>query len=315
MAPLLRNALPEDALRHARPQIQDLSTENIANLAVRARELGDVIALWYGEGDMVTPAFIRDAAKAAFDEGLTFYIPEHARPPAAERGAVGVPDPAPRPAHSDRAHHRHAGRHAGALRGAGAARRYRHQCRLCRAAMAQHPQRDPPDRRRAAALCARFRRRLAARSRQAVRDLRCPHPRHLPVDPVQPDRLDGNARRDSRPCSISAGAPASGSSRTRSTAGSISTVVVAPSILQVAEDGDRVLSVNSFSKSLGDDRLARRLADAPVRRGRPDRRDDPVCQQRHVWPDPGRRGGGHPQGRAAGRGDQAAHQDRPRPRL
>ena len=58
-----------------RAQIRDLHTETIANLAMRARELGDVIALWYGEGDVVTPAFIRDAAKAAFDEGLTFYIP------------------------------------------------------------------------------------------------------------------------------------------------------------------------------------------------------------------------------------------------
>ncbi|MBN9072204.1 MAG: pyridoxal phosphate-dependent aminotransferase [Rhizobiales bacterium] len=69
----------QDRARYAfegiRAQIRDLHTENIANLAVRARELGDVIALWYGEGDMVTPAFIRDAAKAAFDEGLTFYIP------------------------------------------------------------------------------------------------------------------------------------------------------------------------------------------------------------------------------------------------
>ncbi|HEV7254051.1 MAG TPA: pyridoxal phosphate-dependent aminotransferase [Mesorhizobium sp.] len=65
--------------RHAfegiRAQIRDLHTENIARLAVRAFELGDVIALWYGEGDMVTPAFIREAAKQAFDEGLTFYIP------------------------------------------------------------------------------------------------------------------------------------------------------------------------------------------------------------------------------------------------
>jgi aspartate aminotransferase len=59
-----------------RAQIRDLRTENIANLAVRARELGDVIALWYGEGDVVTPAFIRDAAKAALDDGLTFYIPD-----------------------------------------------------------------------------------------------------------------------------------------------------------------------------------------------------------------------------------------------
>ncbi|RDJ04830.1 pyridoxal phosphate-dependent aminotransferase [Rhizobium grahamii] len=65
--------------RHAfegiRAQIRDLRTENIAALAMRARELGDVIPLWYGEGDMVTPAFIRDAAKAALDEGSTFYIP------------------------------------------------------------------------------------------------------------------------------------------------------------------------------------------------------------------------------------------------
>ena len=42
---------------------------------MRARELGDVIPLWYGEGDLVTPAFIREAAKAALDDGQTFYIP------------------------------------------------------------------------------------------------------------------------------------------------------------------------------------------------------------------------------------------------
>ncbi len=59
-----------------RAQVRDLHTETIANLAMRARELGDVIALWYGEGDVVTPAFIRDAAKAALDDGLTFYIPD-----------------------------------------------------------------------------------------------------------------------------------------------------------------------------------------------------------------------------------------------
>lgn len=37
--------------------------------------LGDpaVIALWFGEGDTVTPAFIREAAKAALDDGQTFY--------------------------------------------------------------------------------------------------------------------------------------------------------------------------------------------------------------------------------------------------
>jgi len=63
------------ALAGIRPQIQDLHTENIALLAMRARELGNVIPLWYGEGDVVTPKFIRDAATAALDEGKTFYIP------------------------------------------------------------------------------------------------------------------------------------------------------------------------------------------------------------------------------------------------
>ncbi len=31
--------------------------------------------LWFGEGDLVTPAFIRDAAKQALDDGRTFYVP------------------------------------------------------------------------------------------------------------------------------------------------------------------------------------------------------------------------------------------------
>ena len=106
MSPLLRNTLPEDALRHARPQIRDLSTESIADLAIRARELGGVVPLWYGEGDLVTPEFVREAAKAAFDKGMTFYIPDmrghppltqalsdyqtrlHGRPIAVERSTV-----------------------------------------------------------------------------------------------------------------------------------------------------------------------------------------------------------------------------------
>jgi aspartate/methionine/tyrosine aminotransferase len=58
-----------------RAQIRDLRTENIALLAARARELGGVIPLWFGEGDIVTPPFIREAAKQALDKGTTFYIP------------------------------------------------------------------------------------------------------------------------------------------------------------------------------------------------------------------------------------------------
>lgn len=33
----------------------------------------DLIPLWFGETDLVTPAFIRDAAKKALDDGQTFY--------------------------------------------------------------------------------------------------------------------------------------------------------------------------------------------------------------------------------------------------
>jgi aspartate/methionine/tyrosine aminotransferase len=59
-----------------RPLIQDLDTDNIADLAARAGAIADVITLWYGEGDVVTPTFIRDAAKAALDAGQTFYVPD-----------------------------------------------------------------------------------------------------------------------------------------------------------------------------------------------------------------------------------------------
>jgi aspartate/methionine/tyrosine aminotransferase len=64
------------AERHIRPQIRDLQVENIAKLAHLAREIPDVITLWYGEGDLETPEFIRTAAKAALDRGETFYVPD-----------------------------------------------------------------------------------------------------------------------------------------------------------------------------------------------------------------------------------------------
>jgi aspartate/methionine/tyrosine aminotransferase len=34
-----------------------------------------LIPLWFGESDLPTPAFIRDAAKRALDDGMTFYTP------------------------------------------------------------------------------------------------------------------------------------------------------------------------------------------------------------------------------------------------
>jgi len=60
-----------------RPAIQRLVPNGIG--AVAANSLGDpdLIPLWFGETDLVTPDFICDAAKRALDDGKTFYT--HAR--------------------------------------------------------------------------------------------------------------------------------------------------------------------------------------------------------------------------------------------
>ncbi len=71
----IRNAPPGGPETRIRPQIQDMVTDNIAVLADKARHLEGVIPLWFGEGDLVTPGFIRDAAKRALDDGRTFYVP------------------------------------------------------------------------------------------------------------------------------------------------------------------------------------------------------------------------------------------------
>jgi aspartate aminotransferase len=72
----ISNAPPGGPETRIRPQIQDMVTDNIAVLADKARHLEGVIPLWFGEGDLVTPGFIRDAAKRALDDGRTFYVPD-----------------------------------------------------------------------------------------------------------------------------------------------------------------------------------------------------------------------------------------------
>jgi aspartate/methionine/tyrosine aminotransferase len=56
-----------------RRSILDLKPNGIAQVAYMALGDKDMIPLWFGETDLVTPAFIRDAAKQALDEGKTFY--------------------------------------------------------------------------------------------------------------------------------------------------------------------------------------------------------------------------------------------------
>jgi aspartate aminotransferase len=56
-----------------RPSIQTLEPNGIALVSGAALHDPNIIALWFGESDLVTPAFIREAAKRALDEGRTFY--------------------------------------------------------------------------------------------------------------------------------------------------------------------------------------------------------------------------------------------------
>jgi len=56
-----------------RPEIEALEQNGITRVAMRRIDDPGVIPLWFGEGDIVTPGFIREAAKRALDEGFTFY--------------------------------------------------------------------------------------------------------------------------------------------------------------------------------------------------------------------------------------------------
>jgi len=56
-----------------RPSLEPLPASRIREVANAGIGRTDVLKFWFGEGDQVTPAFIRDAAKASLDAGQTFY--------------------------------------------------------------------------------------------------------------------------------------------------------------------------------------------------------------------------------------------------
>ena len=56
-----------------RSLIEALPASRIREVANAGIGRADVLKFWFGEGDQVTPAFIREAAKAALDAGQTFY--------------------------------------------------------------------------------------------------------------------------------------------------------------------------------------------------------------------------------------------------
>ncbi len=56
-----------------RPTPLELPASRIREVANAGLGRPDVLKFWFGEGDHVTPEFIRDAAKASLDAGETFY--------------------------------------------------------------------------------------------------------------------------------------------------------------------------------------------------------------------------------------------------
>jgi aspartate aminotransferase len=56
-----------------RSAIRNLEPNGIAKVSLLGLGARDIVPLWFGESDLVTPAFIREAAKQALDDGVTFY--------------------------------------------------------------------------------------------------------------------------------------------------------------------------------------------------------------------------------------------------
>ncbi len=63
-----------------RDEIEALQQNGITKVAFKRLHDPAVIPLWFGEGDIPTPTFIRDAAKSALDNGETFYTHTRGRP-------------------------------------------------------------------------------------------------------------------------------------------------------------------------------------------------------------------------------------------
>lgn len=74
------NKMDGGTVLRTRAQIDGLQDSQIRQIAHAGMGRDDVIALWFGESDEPTPSFIRDAASRALDEGHTFYPPNRGIP-------------------------------------------------------------------------------------------------------------------------------------------------------------------------------------------------------------------------------------------
>ena len=95
---------PRIWLNEIRPAMRDVAPSGIVEVFDYGRGRQGLIPLWVGEGDLPTPPFILDAAKASMDRGETFYtaqagIPDFRKAAAAymTRAYGAGPDGAPFP--------------------------------------------------------------------------------------------------------------------------------------------------------------------------------------------------------------------------
>jgi aspartate aminotransferase len=68
-------------LPRLRPVVDGMEMQKIIAVSAYARGFEDVIALWYGESDIVTDDRFREACKDALDQGHTFYADKNGEPP------------------------------------------------------------------------------------------------------------------------------------------------------------------------------------------------------------------------------------------
>src|SRR5688572_6069950 len=71
---------PDFFVPQARAGVVGLEASRIREIANAGMERSDVAAFWFGESDLPTPAFIRDAARGALESAETFYTQNLGRP-------------------------------------------------------------------------------------------------------------------------------------------------------------------------------------------------------------------------------------------
>lgn len=71
---------PESAVAQARPAVRALSSSLIRDVANAGMGKSDILPFWFGESDTPTPEFIRQVAAEALAKGETFYSQNLGRP-------------------------------------------------------------------------------------------------------------------------------------------------------------------------------------------------------------------------------------------